>query len=166
VSDFVVYPHAALSSKADPRPVDAQMVEAGERLLAAAEAVQAYGLAAAHLGLDEPLVVISVAPASEPRDYRVLYNPEVSQLAGGSEMGMEGSVSLPGIEVPLPRAVWAEVQFDDADGKRQTRRFEGFVARVVQHEIDQMNGIFFLQRLSRLKRDTALRKFAKLGQRG
>src|SRR5690606_15648029 len=114
----------------------------------------------------EPLVVISVAPASEPRDYRVLYNPEVSQLAGGSEMGMEGSVSLPGIEVPLPRAVWAEVQFDDADGKRQTRRFEGFVARVVQHEIDQMNGIFFLQRLSRLKRDTALRKFAKLGQRG
>jgi peptide deformylase len=142
------------------------MLEAGARLLAAAQEVQAYGLAAAHLGLDEPLVVVCISAATAPRDYRVLYNPQITQHADEVEMGMEGSVSLPGIEVPLARALWVEIGYDGADGQRHVDRFEGFVARVAQHEIDQVNGVFFLQRLSRLKRDTALRKFAKLGQQG
>ena len=165
MAGFVVYPHAALERKAVARMVDAQMLEAGADLLAAAEGSQAYGLAAAHLGLDEPLVVISVA-ASGARDYRVLYNPEILELAEERVPGMEGSVSLPGIEAPVSRAVWVDVGFDDGNGQRRTIRFEGFAARVAQHEIDQMNGVFFLQRLSRLKRDTALRRYAKLGQHG
>jgi peptide deformylase len=162
MAGFVVYPHAALERKAVARAVDARMVQAGAELLAAAEAAQAYGLAAAHLGLD---VVISVA-ASGARDYRVLYNPEILALADELVPGMEGSVSFPGIEAPVSRAVWVDVGFDDGNGQRRTSRFEGFVARVAQHEIDQMNGVFFLQRLSRLKRDTALRKYAKLSQQG
>ncbi|WP_332693455.1 peptide deformylase [Devosia sp.] len=161
MNEFVIYPHAALSRKATPRPVDTKMLEAGARLLAAAQEVQAYGLAAAHLGLDEPLVVVSISAATAPRDYRALYNPQVIELAPETEMGMEGSVSLPGIEVPLARSLWAKLAHDDADGQRHVDRLEGFVARVAQHEIDQMNGVFFLQRLSRLKRDTALRRLKK-----
>jgi peptide deformylase len=161
VADFVTYPHAALSRKAVARPVDAAMLAAGERLMDAARSVQAYGLAAAHLGLDEPLVVISVASETTQRDYRLLYNPEIILAATETSTGPEGSVSLPGIEVPVERPIWVEVGFDDADGVPQTARFEGFVARVAQHEIDQMNGVFFLSRVSRIKRDTALRKFEK-----
>lgn len=161
MGDFVTYPHDALSRKAVPRPIDGQMLEAGARLLAAAQQVQAYGLAAAHLGLDEPLVVISVAAPSAPRDYRLLYNPEVIALAAETEAGMEGSVSLPGIEVPVSRARWAEIGYDDAEGQRVRVRLEGFVARVAQHEIDQVNGLFFLKRISSVKRDMALRKFRK-----
>lgn len=137
------------------------MLAAGDALLAAARAVQAYGLAAAHLGLDQPLVVISVASDASQRDYRVLYNPEIILAAGDAISGHEGSVSLPGIEVPVERASWVEIAYDNADGGRETVRFEGFVARVAQHEIDQMNGVFFLSRLSRIKRHTALRKFEK-----
>lgn len=159
--EFVVYPHAALNHKAVQRPVDARMLAAGARLLAAAEAVQAYGVAAAHLGLDEPLVVISVAPAAAPRDYRVLYNPKVLELAPQTEIGVEGSVSLPGIEVPVARAVWAEIAYDDADAQGHSLRLEGFSARVAQHEIDQVNGLFFLRRISSVKRDLALRKYRK-----
>ncbi|MBU1335063.1 MAG: peptide deformylase [Alphaproteobacteria bacterium] len=161
MGEFVIYPDAALSRKATPRPVDARMLEAGARLLAAAEGVHAYGLAAAHLGLDEPLVVISIAPATAPRDYRVLYNPKVIDLAPESETGMEGSVSLPGIEVPVVRSTWTVLAHDDAAGQSQNLRVEGFVARVAQHEIDQMNGLFFLRRVSSVKRDLALRKFRK-----
>jgi peptide deformylase len=165
VPDFVIYPHAALSRSAASRPVDAAMLEAGARLLAAAEEVQAYGLAAAHLGLDEPVVVMSFADASAPRDYRLLYNPEIVQLAQDTAVAMEGSVSLPGIEVPVMRPLWAELAHDDADGQRQLLRLEGFPARVAQHEIDQVRGIFFLRRTSSVKRDIALRKFQKSQRR-
>lgn len=161
MTDFVTYPHVALTRKAAARPVDGPMLAAGEHLLEAARSVQAYGLAAAHLGLDQPLVVISVASDPTQRDYRVLYNPEVVLASGDSSVGPEGSVSLPGIEVPVERATWVEIAYDNADGIRETARFEDFVARVAQHEIDQMNGVFFLARISRLKRDTALRKFEK-----
>ena len=161
VTAFVTYPHAALNRKAAPRPVDEPMLQAGVRLLEAAQGVQAYGLAAAHLGLDQPLVVISVASDASQRDYRVFYNPEITLASTETVAGPEGSVSLPGIEVPIQRATWVEVGYDNADGRRETARFESFVARVAQHEIDQMNGVFFLSRLSRIKRDTALRKFEK-----
>ena len=159
--DFVTYPHPALARKAAARPVDTAMLVAGRALLEAARDAQAYGLAAAHLGLEEPLVVISVAADSGQRDYRVLYNPEIVLASAETAPGAEGSVSLPGIEVPVERAIWVEVAHDDADGIRRTARFDGFVARVAQHEIDQVNGVFFLGRTSRLKRDTALRKFEK-----
>lgn len=138
------------------------MLAAGERLLAAAQAAQAYGLAAAHLGLDEPVVVISTADDRAQRDYRILYNPEITSLSDETEMGMEGSVALPGIEVPISRAIGAEIAYDDADGKRLALALDGFVARVAQHEIDQVEGIFFLRRVSPVKRDTALRKFQKM----
>lgn len=58
---------------------------------------------------------------------------------------VEGSVSLPGIEVEVVRPVWAALAFDDADGDRQALRLEGLPARIAQHEIDQMNGVFFLE---------------------
>lgn len=165
MSDFVIYPHEALTRKARTRPVDPEMLKAGEALKAAASEVNAYGLAAAHLGLDEPLVVINVSTDSGQRDYRILYNPEVILTADETAVGMEGSVSMPGIEAPVERPIWAELAYDDADGERETARFEGFVVRVALHEVDQVNGIFFLGRLSRLKRDTAIRKFEKSRRR-
>lgn len=141
------------------------MREAGARLLAAAQQAQAYGLAAGHLGLDAPLVVLSIATASDQRDYRIWYNPQLIAASPETAMGQEGSVSLPDIEVPVERALWVEVAYDTDAGSRETARLDGFVARVAQHEIDQMNGVFFLSRISRLKRDTALRKFAKSQRR-
>jgi peptide deformylase len=137
------------------------MLAAGALLLEAAREVQAYGLAAAHLGLDEPLVVISFAADTGKRDYRVLYNPEIVALSDQTETGPEGSVSRLGMEVPVKRAIWADVAWSDAFDQRQTARFKGFVARIAQHEIDQVNGIFFLRRVSLLKRNAALRRLQK-----
>jgi len=103
-----------------------------------------------------------VSSAPEAGDYLVLYNPQVVAMAGESEKGEEGSVSLPGIRVEIDRPIWVEVAFMDADGAARTTRFERFAARVALHEIEQMQGIFFLQRLSRLKRERALKKAKKL----
>lgn len=144
-----------------PRPVDDSLRAIGTRLLEAAKAAQAYGLAAVHTGAVAPVVVISADPDPNRRDYMLLYNPAVLAVADKTVIGPEGSVSMPDVQVDVSRPVWAEIAYDDEIGTRQTRRFEGLPARIALHEIDQMAGIFFLNRLSRLKRDMVLKKWKK-----
>jgi peptide deformylase len=158
---FVPYPDPRLRQAARPRPVDDSLRTIGDQLQRAAAEAQAYGLAAVHIGSVAPVVVVSLATHPDKRDYRLLYNPEVTAVAPETASGAEGSVSLPGIQVEIVRPVWAEIAFNDAGGGRQTLRLEGFPARVAQHEIDQMNGIFFIEKVSRLKRDMALKKWKK-----
>lgn len=137
------------------------MLAAGTRLLAAAAQARAYGLAGAHLGLVEPVIVVSVAADQAERDYRVMYNPRAVVVAGDLASGTEGSVSMPGIEVAVLRPIWAEIAYQTAEGQEQAVRLEGFPARVALHELDQMEGQFFLSRVSRVKRDAAIRRFGK-----
>lgn len=160
---ILAYPDPLFARRAEPRPVDAAMQDIGVALLATARHHKAYGLAAAHIGAIEPLVVVSVGPLDK-RDYRLLFSPEIVAFSADIANGPEGSVSMPGIEVDIPRSISIDLVFDDAGGARQAMTLEGFPARVAQHEIDQMNGIFFLDRLSRLKRDAALRRFRKLSR--
>lgn len=160
-SPFIVYPDPRLRASAFARPLDAGLLATGKALLEAAEGHRAYGLAAVHIGQVEPLVVVSVA-APDERDYRLFYNPRIVEYGGESTIGAEGSVSLPGIEVEIARPQWARIGYDDADGVSRETTLEGFPARIALHEIEQMNGIFFLSHLSRLKRDAALRRFQKL----
>ena len=158
---FVQYPDPRLTTPASLRPVDASLRDVGLRLLAAAQSAKAYGLAAAHIGAVEPVVVISVS-GPDSRDYRVLYNPRVDATDGAGVSGKEGSVSMPGIEVDVVRPERASIAFEDEAGAGHHLNLTGFAARVAQHEIDQMNGVFFLSRVSRVKRESATRRFAKL----
>ena len=164
IESFITYPDARFSASAEPHPVDANLLAVGQRLLAAAEAVRAYGLAAVHIGVVAPVVVISVGDP-DARDYRVLYNPRILSLGAKQATGVEGSVSMPSIEVDIARAVSAKIGFDDEAGQGHTLDLTGFSARVAQHEIDQVNGVFFLSKLSRLKREAAIRRFGKLSKR-
>lgn len=158
---IVSYPDPRLHRRAEPRAVDDGLRAIGNRLLEAAKAANAYGLAAVHIGAPAPVVVISTAADPGPRSYLLLYNPEVVTAGEELESGPEGSVSMPDVEVRVVRPTWVEVTWDDDTGTRQQARFDGLPARVAQHEIDQMNGIFFLERLSRLKRDIVLKKWKK-----
>lgn len=158
---LVLYPDERLGQRAAPRAVDDGLRTIGRRLLEAAKAANAYGLAAVHMGAVAPVVVISAAPDPALRDYLVLYNPEVLCVAEATAAGPEGSVSMPGAEAQIVRPVWAEIAYADETGARQTRRFEGLPARIALHEIEQMNGVFFLDQLSRLKRDMVIKKWRK-----
>lgn len=158
---IVGYPDPRLTRKAEPRPVDDGLKAIGNRLLEATRAANAYGLAAVHIGAVAPVVVISADEDPSKRDYVVLYNPEILATDGPTVPGPEGSVSMPGVEVEIVRPYVTEVAWDDETGTRQQRRFEGLPARIAQHEIEQMNGVFFLERLSRLKRDMVLKKWKK-----
>lgn len=160
-AQILLYPDPRFNQAAPSRPLDADLIAIGEALRATAEEHRAYGLAAVHIGEVAPVVVVSFGPI-EGRDYRLLYNPEVLSTSDVSEAGVEGSVSLPGIEVDVVRPTSCTIAYDDAAGTRHQTGLAGFEARVAMHEIDQMNGIFFLDKVSRLKRDAALRRFKKL----
>jgi peptide deformylase len=160
VAPFVAFPDPRFALRATPRPVDDALRATGDRLLAAAVDAQAYGLAAPHIGEVAPVIVVSVA-APDSRDYRVFYNPRIVEVSSDTEIGAEGSVSLPGAQVEIARPVWAELAYDDAEGKSHTQRFESFVARCVLHETEQVNGVFFLDHLSRLKREMLLKRLRK-----
>jgi peptide deformylase len=107
-------------------------------------------------------VVINAEPGAPASAYQLLYNPRIVAVADETASGEEGSVSLPGIRVEVERPIWAEISFMDEAGQPGTRRFDGFAARVALHEIEQMQGIFFLERVSRLKRERALKRAKKL----
>ena len=161
----VGYPDPRLARKAEPRAVDDGLRAIGKRLLEAAQAANAYGLAAVHIGAVAPVVVISTEADPARRKYAVLYNPQIVALAETAEPGSEGSVSMPGAEVEISRPTWADIAWDDEAGARQNMRLEGLPARIAQHEIDQMNGIFFLDRLSRLRRDMVIKRWKKASAR-
>ena len=161
---FIFFPDERFQATATPAPVGAEMLEIGTKLLDAAQEAQAYGLAAVHIGVVAPIAAVSIVPPPD-RDYRVLFNPRVIEAGGDLVPGKEGSVSMPGIEVEITRPDFARIGFEDEAGAVVQLELTGFPARVAQHEIEQVNGIFFLNRLSRLKREAAIKRYAKLARR-
>jgi peptide deformylase len=159
---YVGFPDPRLKLKAALRPVDADLIAIGEQLRGAAAAADAYGLAGHHIGAIDPVIVVSLSAPEAVRDYRVFYNPVVVDSAEALDAGPEGSVAMPGVSIDVMRPRWAVVGFDDESGMAQTVRLEGWAARVALHEIDQMNGVFFLYHLSRMKRDMVIRRYQKI----
>ncbi|MEQ8600438.1 MAG: peptide deformylase [Devosia sp.] len=164
VAPFILFPDDRFHAAAAPAAVDAALLQVGTKLLDAARAAQAYGLAAVHIGMLAPVAVVSIVPPPG-REYRVLFNPRVIETGGDPVPGKEGSVSMPGIEVDITRPSFARIGFEDETSATVELELTGFPARVAQHEIDQVNGIFFLNRLSRLKREAAIKRYAKLTRR-
>lgn len=160
---FILYPDPRFGEKAEGRSVDDGLRAIGASLLAAAQAAGAYGLAAVHIGIVAPVVVISIGDPAR-RNYQILYNPRILASGGPERTGKEGSVSMPGIEVDVARPEDVRIAYDDEANTAQECALSGFAARVAQHEIDQMNGIYFLSRISRLKREAAIKRFSKLSR--
>jgi peptide deformylase len=164
---FVLYPDPRLSKPAPlTHGVSDDLRAIGARLLAALAEAQAYGLAAAHIGEVAPIIALNTTPEQSERGDALLYNPRVVAVASETAAGREGSVSMPGIEAEIERPVWAEIAYETGEGEPRTLRYEGFLARCAIHEIEQMNGVFFLSHLSRLKRDMLVKRFGKLQRAG
>lgn len=123
------------------------------------------GLAAPQIALGKRLTVIDTSAGEDETAKIVLINPEIVKLEG-TQVGEEGCLSIPGFREDVKRAKVAMVRARDAEGKPVEVRGEDLLARAMQHEIDHLNGILFLQHLSMLKRDIIKRKIRKLAKAG
>src|SRR3954467_11819162 len=122
-------------------------------------AVAAVGLTASHVGDPRCLVVIRLEPRDEPRTY---VNPAVVWTSPERAVHTEGSVSIPGVTEPIERPAVVRVRYQDLSGAVCEEEAHGFRAACLQHEIDQLHGVFWIERLSRLKRERLIKRFAKL----
>ncbi|MGH2762126.1 MAG: peptide deformylase [Thermoleophilaceae bacterium] len=113
------------------------------------------GLAAPQLGISQRLVVYRAGPDAPAV---VLANPEVEWRSGDQESGEEGCLSIPGITVDVERPVHVRVRARDEEGEERLVEASGFEARVIQHEMDHLDGVLILERTSRDERKRALRE--------
>ncbi len=163
----VAYPDPRLSQAAEPvSRFDEALRADADRLLDALRTVPAIGLAGPHLGIMRRIVALDLAAAGGEGGAEVFVDPVVVSASDETAGFEEGSVSLPGIRETVIRPARIELAWKTVDGEERRGSFEGFVAACLQHEIDQCDGIFWLARLSRLKRDRALAKFRKAAKRG
>ena len=129
-----------------PKEVEKNLSEAMER-------VGGIGLSANQLGLDYRVFVMRTADSG----IKAFFNPEVTKLSKETEMMKEGCLSFPDIYLMIKRPKAIEFEYTDSDGERHTLQLEGLGSRCVQHELDHLNGIIFLQRASRFKIERALK---------
>jgi peptide deformylase len=119
------------------------------------------GLAAPQVGVLRRMFVMDVAKDDAPPDPVVLVNPEIVELSGAPRLHEEGCLSIPEFYAEIERPGALRVRYVDLDGKKQETAFEDLRATVVQHEVDHLNGVLFIDYLSRLKRDMVVKKMTK-----
>jgi peptide deformylase len=163
---IVKFPDPILQQPAEPVTVfDAELRKLVDDMFTSMYDAQGIGLAAPQIGVSKRLTVIDLSFQKRPQDKIVLINPEVVEI-NGKQVEEEGCLGLPEIRDRVVRAAEVKVRAQDADGKPIEVEGTELLARAIQHEIDHLDGILFIFRLSRLKRDLQLRKIRKLQKAG
>jgi peptide deformylase len=163
IRPIVRYPDPRLALPAQPVTVfDSALRDLARDLVETMHAAPGIGITAPHLGISLRLVVLELDANDGERTY---VNPEITWASPEMILHREGSVSMPGVHDDIRRHARVRISFRDVDGNLQSEESDGLRAVCHQHEIDQLNGLFWIQRLSRLKRERLIKRFEKLSQR-
>ncbi len=119
------------------------------------------GLAAIQVGMDKSIIVYAATPREEGREFQALINPEIVASSGSTLSENEGCLSVPDFRADAKRYAEVQVKGLDRDGNPVQFDADGFLAVVLQHEIDHLNGILFIDRISSLKRQLYKRRIKK-----
>ncbi len=122
------------------------------------------GLAAIQVGEPLRMLVIDVSKEDEDREPRVFINPEIVASSDERSVYEEGCLSIPDYYAEVERPASVTVRYVDRAGTEQEVTADGLLATCLQHEIDHLNGVLFIDHISRLKRDMVVKKFRKLAR--
>lgn len=158
VRPIVPYPDPRLAIPAAPvTAFDADLAALAADLLDTMRAAPGVGITACHVGVPLRLYVLEL----EPGLVATYVNPVLLSASPERLRHMEGSVSMPSARDEVERAARVRIGFQDLDGTPREEEAHGFRAVCHQHEIDQLDGIFWIQRLSRLKRERLVKRYEK-----
>jgi peptide deformylase len=172
--EILKYPDPRLRTEAGPvEAVDDEIQVLIDDMIQTMYCFRGIGLAAIQVGVAKRVIVLDVPeiatddddPEIDPLDERgknvlALVNPEIT-FSEGTTVYEEGCLSVPGVNADVQRAAHVKVEALDRDGNKVGIDAEGLLSIVLQHEIDHLNGILFIDRLSRLKRELVKRKLKK-----
>lgn len=163
---IIKYPDPVLARKADPVTVfDAELAKLVDDMFESMYAAEGIGLAAPQIAISKRIFIVDVSFGKEPKDKLVLINPEIVSREG-KQLEEEGCLSLPDIRDRVSRAAHVRVRAQDVTGKWFEVEGDELLARAFQHENDHLDGVLFIDRVSRLKRELILRRIHKLQKNG
>lgn len=161
VRPLVRYPDPRLALHAAPVTVfDDTLRILADDLRDTMHAAPGIGITAPHIGVSLRVVVLDLGDGA-----KTYVNPEIIWASPEMIMHQEGSVSMPGVNDDIQRHARVRISFRDHDGHAQEEESDGLRAVCHQHEIDQLDGLFWIQRLSRIKRERIIKRFEKLSRR-
>ena len=123
------------------------------------------GLAAIQVGVPVRLVVMDLSKKEGEHEPRVFVNPEIASPSEEKSTYEEGCLSIPDVHEDVERPARVKVKYLDLDGKAHEEDAEGLFATCIQHEVDHLNGVLFIDHISKLKRDRIIKRFVKAAKR-
>ncbi len=163
------YPHPVLKEKSTlVKTVDQDLKDFIKNMLETMYKTKGIGLAAPQVGVLKRVIVVDLSLRKEdeegislPKEPMALINPEIIEKSQDMQIFEEGCLSVPNQSAEVERFYKIKVKFLDENGVAQIKEFEDFDAVVIQHELDHLDGILYIDRISRLKRQMLLKKLEK-----
>lgn len=166
ILEIVKYPAPVLSQPGEPvTEFDNDLRKLVADMFETTYASQGIGLAAPQVGVSKRVTVIDLSMGKDPKDKLVLVNPEIT-FSEGKLYEEEGCLSFPDIREKIVRAARIRIRAQNEHGKWFEMDGDDLLSRCMQHEIDHLNGMLFIFRMSGLKRDLNLRKIRKMQREG
>jgi peptide deformylase len=162
IKPLIILPDPLLRQVSKPiERVDAETKRLAQDMLDTMYDAPGIGLAAVQIGVGRRVLVIDVSREDEEKTPLVFINPEILSSSEDRSVYEEGCLSIPDYYAEVERPAQVTVKYVDREGKEQTIDAEGLLATCLQHEIDHLNGILFIDHISRLKREMVIKKFTK-----
>ena len=160
--EILTYPNNFLAKAAEPvTQIDGKLQKLIDNMAETMYLAPGVGLAAIQVNIDQSLLVYDIAPPEEDKELNVLINPKIVASEGSVVSENEGCLSVPEFRADVPRAEKVFVEAVDREGRPIHLEAKGFLAVVLQHEIDHLNGRLFIDRISTLKRQIYTRRMKK-----
>ena len=162
IKPLIILPDPLLRQVSTPvETVDDEVRRLADDMLDTMYDAPGIGLAAIQIGVPRRLLVLDVSKEEDGKEPLVFINPEVVRFSDDRSVYEEGCLSIPDYYAEVERPASITVDYVDRDGKAQTIDADGLLATCLQHEIDHLNGLLFIDYISKLKREMVIRKFTK-----
>ena len=159
---IIIEPDTILRKKSDPlEKVDNELRKLMDDMLETMHAAPGIGLAAVQIGVLKRIVVIDIPKEKEKKKPIFLINPEIVYKSKKTSIYEEGCLSLPNYFAEIERPAECQIKYLDYDGKKKEMKVDGLLATCIQHEVDHLNGVLFIDYLSKLKKDMIVKKLVK-----
>jgi peptide deformylase len=162
VREIIKLPDKRLRLVSEPvKRIDASLRKLVEDMFETLYAAPGIGLAGIQVGVAKRVIIMDLSKKDDTRKPEVFINPEITWASEEKSSYEEGCLSIPEYYEEVERPAVVKVKYLDLDGKAREVEANGLLATCLQHEIDHLNGILFIDHISKLKRDRVTKKFAK-----
>lgn len=162
IKPLIILPDPLLRQASKPiERIDIETQRLADDMLETMYDAPGIGLAAIQIGVARRMLVIDLSREGEDRQPQIFINPEIVTSSDDRSVYEEGCLSIPDYYAEVERPARVTVKHLDRDGKELLTEADGLLATCVQHEIDHLNGVLFIDYISRLKREMVIKKFTK-----